>query len=226
MNLPSLQHNQTMSSREIAEMTGKNHADVMRDIRNMLLELHGDTRGLSSFAETYSDSQGRQQPCFLLPKRETLILTSGYSITQRAKIIDRWQELESQQQVKIPQTMEDALQLALDTIRENKKLESKIKEDAPKVEFAMAVRRMEGSCKIGDFCKVIGYGRNTLFKMMRDDDILMVDNMPYQRYVDQEYFVVIEQTPFTDREGRAHPTFTTMVTGKGQVWLEKKYRKS
>jgi phage antirepressor YoqD-like protein len=43
--------------------------------------------------------------------------------------------------------------------------------------------------------------------------------------INAEYFVVIEQTPYTDRDGKAHPTFTTMLTGKGQVWLERKYRK-
>jgi Rha family phage regulatory protein len=211
-----------MSSREIAEMTGKNHADVMRDIRNMLLELHGDTRGLSNFASSYMNSQNKEQPCFVLPKRETLILTSGYSITQRSKIIDRWQELESQQ---IPKTLPEALRLAADLAERNSALENKIETDAPKVEFAMAVRRMEGSCKIGDFSKVIGIGRTTMFAKLRADEILMADNMPYQRYIDAEYFVVIEQTPYTDRDGKAHPTFTTMLTGKGQVWIERKYRK-
>jgi phage antirepressor YoqD-like protein len=204
-------------------MTGKNHADVMRDIRNMLLELHGDTRGLSSFAETYLDSQKRPQPCFNLPKDESLCLVSGYNVKARMAIIKRWQELESQQ---IPKTLPEALRLAADLAERNAALENKIEVDAPKVEFAMAVRRMEGSCKIGDFCKVIGMGRNTMFARMRADEILMADNMPYQRYIDLEYFVVVEGTPYTDRDGKAHPTFTTHVTGKGQIWLERKYRKA
>lgn len=219
--LAIFQNVQTMSSREIAEMTGKNHADVLRDIRNMLLELYGDTRGLSSFASSYLNSQNKEMPCFLLPKRETLILTSGYSISQRAKIIDRWQELESAQ---IPKTLPEALRLAADLAERNAALENKIQSDAPKVEFALAVRRMDGACKIGEFGKVIGIGQNKLFAKLRKDEILMANNMPYQRYIDAEYFVVIEQTPYTDRNGKAHPTFTTMVTGKGQVWIEKKYR--
>jgi anti-repressor protein len=231
MNLPSLHQNQTMSSREIAEMTGKNHADVMRDIRNMLLELTGDTRGLSSFASTYFNSQNKEQPCYLLPKRETLILTSGYSITQRAKIIDRWQELEDKEKEKgtalaLPDFTDPAIAARAwaEQYEARKVAELKNIQDAPKVEFAMAVRRMEGACKIGEFGKVIGIGQNKLFKQLRQDEILMADNMPYQRYIDQEFFVVIEQTPYTDRNGKAHPTFTTMVTGKGQVWLEKKYK--
>ena len=82
----------TMSSREIAELTGKEHFHVMRDIRAMLAELQVDE---STFGCSYKDSTGRLQPAFQLPKRECLILVSGYSLALRARIIDRWQELEA-----------------------------------------------------------------------------------------------------------------------------------
>ena len=82
----------TMTSREIAELTGKRHDNVMADIRKMLSEL-----GLSSpdFSGEYKDSTGRTLTCFNLPKRETLILVSGYSIPMRARIVDRWEALET-----------------------------------------------------------------------------------------------------------------------------------
>lgn len=82
----------TMSSLEIAELTGKSHGHVMRDIRNMLTELNNSTQ--SNFGSSYRDSTGRTLPCYDLPKRECLILVSGYSVTLRARIVDRWQELE------------------------------------------------------------------------------------------------------------------------------------
>ncbi|WP_375664408.1 Rha family transcriptional regulator, partial [Bartonella sp. CL50QHWL] len=86
---------QTMSSREIAELCGKQHAHIMRDIRQMLGELYPEG-GQSKFGSTYLDKQGKPQNCYNLPKRECLILVSGYSMTLRARIIDRWQELEKQ----------------------------------------------------------------------------------------------------------------------------------
>jgi phage regulator Rha-like protein len=95
MNMLALNANiaQTMTSREIAELTGKRHDHVMTDIRTMLESLNIQS---TEFSGDYKDSKGRTYPCFNLPKRETLILVSGYSVAMRAKIIDRWQELEAQ----------------------------------------------------------------------------------------------------------------------------------
>lgn len=85
----------TMSSHEIAELTGKRHDHVMRDIRAMLAELHGEG-GIPSFEDTHTNPQnGQTYPVFNLPKRESLILVSGYNVQMRASIIDRWQELEA-----------------------------------------------------------------------------------------------------------------------------------
>ena len=80
-----------MTSREIAELTGRRHDNVLRDIEKMLDELGV---GSLSFEGSYLSDQNKQMPLFRLPRRECLILVSGYSVEMRAKIIDRWQELE------------------------------------------------------------------------------------------------------------------------------------
>ena len=113
MNIQVLEANNvlTMSSLEIADLTGKQHKHVMTDIRNMLNSLNIDS---AVFTADYKDSKGRMYPCYNLPKRETLILVSWYSVTMRARIIDRWQELEQKEsaQFKIPKTLSEALLLA------------------------------------------------------------------------------------------------------------------
>ncbi|OPB29625.1 phage regulatory protein, rha family [Bartonella sp. WD12.1] len=86
----------TMSSREIAKLCGKRHDHVMRDIKKMLEELNAPKFGVVNFVGNYFDKKGESRPCYNLPKRECLILISGYSTVLRAKIIDRWMELESQ----------------------------------------------------------------------------------------------------------------------------------
>ena len=71
-----------MSRVEIAELTGKQHRNVLRDARKMLAELYqGDCSNLSSprFEGTYLNAQNKEQPCLLLPWRETMILITGGS---------------------------------------------------------------------------------------------------------------------------------------------------
>ena len=83
---------QKMTSREIAELTGKRHDNVMADIRKMLDELGLDA---TDFSGTYRTDRGNEYECFNLPKRETSILVSGYSTPMRARIVDRWEALET-----------------------------------------------------------------------------------------------------------------------------------
>jgi len=84
----------TMTSREIAVLTGKRHDNVMADARKMLEELHGPG-GLLNFQDTQLNEQnGQRYAVIRLPKRETLILVSAYSVKMRAAIIDRLDELE------------------------------------------------------------------------------------------------------------------------------------
>lgn len=85
---------QTMSSREIAELTGKQHKNVIRDIENMLNALNLEQSSFLSFVN--DGPNGRPLKVYNLPKEETLILVSGYNVKMRAAIIRRWQELEAQ----------------------------------------------------------------------------------------------------------------------------------
>jgi len=84
---------QTMSSKEIAELTGKRHPDVKRDIEVMAEQLNLD---VSKFAHNYFDSMNRQQIEYALDKELTTCLVSGYNVQLRMAIIKRWTELEQQ----------------------------------------------------------------------------------------------------------------------------------
>lgn len=97
-----------MSSREIADLTEKNHKEVLRDIRRMLEDL-GDLEDSANLRSpqnsekgwklsTYTTSQNKQQPEYLLNFELTMTLISGYNVILRNRIIKRWQELELQQQ--------------------------------------------------------------------------------------------------------------------------------
>ena len=126
----------TMSSREIAELTGKEHKNVIRDIRAMLDSLaEGDGSVLSHVAET-KDARGYTAE-IALPKDLTLTLVAGYNVKLRKRIIDRWLELEAQQSSPvpaIPQTLPEALRLAADLAEQKAKADAALAIAAPKVE--------------------------------------------------------------------------------------------
>ncbi|WP_375673862.1 Rha family transcriptional regulator [Bartonella sp. TS82HLJMH] len=147
---------QTMSSREIAELCGKQHAHIMRDIRQMLGELYPEG-GQSKFGSTYLDKQGKPQNCYNLPKRECLILVSGYSMTLRARIIDRWQELEKQ--AAIPQIDYSSPQVMLGVLtylkNENEQKDNIIANLKPKAMALESLQRHDGLFGLTEAAKIL-----------------------------------------------------------------------
>lgn len=135
MQLITQSSNLTMSSREIAALTGKRHDNVVADVRKMLSELG---LGTPEFLGVYEAENGQQYECFNLPKRESLILISGYSIELRARIIDRWQELESQASRPAALSRMDILTLAMESEQ------ARIKAEAER-DHAIATKAQIGS---------------------------------------------------------------------------------
>jgi len=90
------QSEQTMSSLEIAELTGKQHKHVMEAIRKMepaWLKVNGSNFRLVE----YQDKKGELRPCYQLTKTECLYIATKFNDEARAKLVLRWQELEMQE---------------------------------------------------------------------------------------------------------------------------------
>jgi Rha family phage regulatory protein len=221
----------TISSLEIAHITGKQHNEVLKDIRRILAEAE---IGLGQFSQSYRNAQNKVQPCYNLPRRECDLVISGYSVKYRLAIIDRWQELEareSKQSFEIPQTRAAALRLAAE-------LEEKVAEQsaalaiaAPKVDFYDTVMESSTVCQLGVACQVasLPFGRNILFQKLREAGVLISagerHNLPKQKYIESGLFTVKEKS-FTSITGETLVKFTTHVTQKGIDWLIKKYGKT
>lgn len=85
---------QTMTSREIAELTGKDLSNVHRDIREMLEALKKDDSDLNHPQED-KDARG-YTTCFYLNRELTDTLLTGYSVVARHRVIARWHKLEAE----------------------------------------------------------------------------------------------------------------------------------
>ena len=90
---------QHMTSLEIAEVTGKQHKNLMRDIRNMEPAWEKVT-GLKFELSTYKDPTGRTLPCYSLTKTECLYIATKFNDEARAKLVLRWEELERAEQAR------------------------------------------------------------------------------------------------------------------------------
>jgi phage antirepressor YoqD-like protein len=225
----------TMSSREIAELTGKRHDHVMRDIRNMLSELEITD---PKFGGTYLDGSGRSMPCFNLDRELTETLVTGYSIPLRHKVIRRLHELEDAQAkpaFDISSLNDPKVLLALltDNVRkvvhleadnteltkENHLLEVKVEQDAPKVAFHDMVTVSHKRYNAAQAAKIIGTGRTRLLQFMRQKGWVTRTNEPYQAKIEAGLLDVKLGTFEHPIDGTV-PTCSTLITGKGLTKLQ------
>ena len=102
----------TMSSREIAELTRKEHFNVLADVRKMFTDLELDELG---FQGIYFDSMNRKQVEYLLNRELTDCLLTGYSAKMRMAVIKRWHELELNGKPSLPVTYIEALQALIES---------------------------------------------------------------------------------------------------------------
>ncbi|MCP4986030.1 MAG: phage regulatory protein/antirepressor Ant [Colwellia sp.] len=120
-----------------------------------------------------------------------------------------------------------ALQMAntkvLDYQQEITMLSEKVTELKPKADFYEAVTGSTDTIDLGQVAKVLnvkGYGRNNLFEFLRNKDILMDNNQPYQKFIDRGYFRLVE-SKFTKPCGSTHINIKTVVYQKGVDYIRK-----
>lgn len=152
----------TMSSREIAELTGKQHKNVLRDVNVMLEALEKAGSDLSQ-AVRYTDERGRTSEV-RLDRVLTETLLTGYSIPLRHRVVTRLQELENvSRHVTIPQSLPEALRLAADLADKNGELQRLISDQAPKVAAIKRLAAAGGAICITDAAKQLGLAPSRLF---------------------------------------------------------------
>lgn len=159
----------TMSSREIAELTGKQHKNVLRDVNVMLESLERAGSDLSQ-AVRYTDERGRTSEV-RLDRVLTETLLTGYSIPLRHRVVTRLQELEkvSRHSMSLPTNFAEALQLAADQAKQNASLHQVIQQQAPKVKALERLSGTHGSICITTAAKQLGIGPLKLFKWLSDN---------------------------------------------------------
>jgi len=222
----------SITSRDIAELVGSRHDDVRRSIERLVKqgviarpptadvqEFGGNSRSYTTTMFLFSGEQG---------KRDSIILVAQLSPQFTARLVDRWMELEQQLALNtydIPKTYAEALRLSADLAEKNQALEHHVQELTPKAEFHDAVAEATNCQTVQQVSKVFGIGPNKLFRFMREDKMLMQDNLPYQHHIDAGRFRVVERC-FKDEHGERTTYTRTFVTGKGLTYIQRRLQAS
>ena len=210
-----------MSSREIAELTGKKIGHIHRDLKAMFESLYDTPNPNLDQVKFEYDAQGRIDN-ILLDEDHSINLVAGYDAKVRMSVIKRWKELEAAQAPSVPQTYAAALLEAGRLALENESLQLEAKENAPKVEFYEQVTGSSDTVDMAQAAKVLnmGIGRNKLFELLRDRKVIQGNNQPYQKYIDCGYFRVIE-SKFSKPNGDISISLKTVVYQKGLTYISK-----
>lgn len=126
----------------------------------------------------------------------------------------------NQEQMTPEQIVANALIVAQNIISQK---DRQIEEMKPKAEFFDAVADSKTAISMNEVAKVLnikGYGRNNLFEFLRNEGILDRFNVPYQKYVDNGWFRVVEQ--HYQKNGEPIVTTKTLVYQKGVNAIRKK----
>lgn len=232
---------QTISSVEVAEMVGKAHNKLMRDIREYIDQLAQSNLGHDEFfnESTYVDNNNRTRPCYQITKKGCEFIAhklTGVKGTEfTAKYIDRFHTMEQIIADHIPQGKELLALAVLEANKTIEELENKntaLLEDnqrmKPKEVFADAVTESDTSILIGELAKILRQngvktGQNKLFQWMRNNGYLIKRkgsdwNMPTQRAMDMGLFE-IKETVINHPNGSTKINKAPKVTGKGQQYF-------
>ena len=139
----------------------------------------------------------------------------GYTVNDSAYFIGKFFPNASEQQQMLMQITFDHLE----------SLNRQIEADKPKVAFADHVTCSDSLIDMNTMSKLakhngIKIGQNRLFEWLRDNNILMKNNVPYQAYMERGYFEVREGSFTVNGETRLY--HKTLITGKGQLFIIRK----
>lgn len=211
----------TMSSREIAELCEKEHRHVARDIEVMFEQLEINHKG---YVQIWTHPQnGQSYREFMLPKDLTLTLVAGYSVKLRKRIIDRWLELENQQNptALLPQNYLQALEQLVASEKEKQALALENKAMKPKADFVDLYVDIGTTKSLRETAKILNMPEKAMIAALERDKALYCQSGNLIPYSDKQ-----SRGLFTVKTGTAehgHNFTQTRVTSKGIQWIAQRY---
>lgn len=201
----------TMSSREIAEITHKEHKNVLRVIRDLI-----EQNLVAQIEPLKFEYRNQWFDYYELNKRDTFVVVARLSPEFTAAVVDRWQALENQQKptALIPQSFSEALMLAA-------QLQAEKERNAPKVAFVDHYVEVGTSKSFRETAKILKMPERALVNRLVEDKYLYRQSgvlLPYQSAHTKDLFTVK-----TGTAEHGHNYTQTRVTSKGIEFIASRY---
>lgn len=183
-----------LDSRNVAEMTGKKHSHLMRDIAGYIRDIEPDPKLDSAkffIPSTYVDKNNQVRKCYLLPKQGCEFVANkmtgkkGNQFTaQYVSLFNQMkQHIEAPSKFIIPKTFSEALRLAADQAEQ-------LEKQKPKVEYFDSQMRNPGLMTTTEIAKDYGWSAITLNKELSKRHIIFKQGkhwVLYQEYAGKGY---------------------------------------
>lgn len=228
----------TMTSLEIAEITGKQHKDVMRSIRNMEAaweKVQGRKFALMQKEVETNNGGYKMTPYYQLSKTECLYIATKFNDEARAKLVLRWEELEKKEQYQVPQSFSEALmlaakqqekieqqQIALESKNEEiVQLSATVTEMQPKVSYVDTILSSKETVTTTQIAQDYGQSAKAFNVLLRNFGVQHKVGgqwILYAKYLPYGY-VQSETVSITHRDGSAGSVMHTKWTQKGRLFL-------
>lgn len=237
---------ETMTSLEIAEVTGKRHSDVLEAIRKMEAAWEKVSQRkfpLSSYKQEQPNGGYKDVPCYILNKTECLYVATKFNDEARAKLVLRWEELETKEREKyqVPQSFAEALMLAAKQqeriekqahqLEENSKeiiaLNGAVAEMKPKVTYVDMILSSKETVTTTQIAQDYGMSATKFNILLRNYGIQHKVGgqwILYAQYLPSGY-VQSKTWPITHKDGSIGTRMYSEWTQKGRLFLYEELKK-
>ena len=210
----------TMSSREITKLVNSRHSDVCKSIETLISK--GVIGGYQPKPYTHPQN-GQIYYEYFLNKRDTYILVAQFSPEFTAAVIDRWQELENQQNptALLPQNYLQALEQLVASEKEKQALALENKAMKPKADFVDLYVDIGKTKSLRETAKILNMPEKAMIAALERDKALYRQSGNLIPYSDKQ-----SRGLFTVKTGTAehgHNFTQTRVTSKGIQWIAQRY---
>lgn len=210
----------TMSSREITKLVNSRHSDVCKSIETLISK--GVIGGYQRKPYTHPQN-GQIYYEYFLNKRDTYILVAQFSPEFTAAVIDRWQELENQQNptALLPQNYLQALEQLVASEKEKQALALENKAMKPKADFVDLYVDIGTTKSLRETAKILNMPEKAMIAALERDKALYRQSGNLIPYSDKQ-----SRGLFTVKTGTAehgHNFTQTRVTSKGIQWIAQRY---